>query len=45
MALLLGVIVGKRAAEVLRVKDCLVHECSMRGRSDCLIGHEIEGRW
>lgn len=45
MVRLSGVIVGKRAAEVLRVSDCVVRECSMRGMLDCLIGHELEGRW
>jgi hypothetical protein len=45
MVVLVGVIVGKRAAEVLMVNDCMVRECSMRGKLDCLVGREIEGRW
>ena len=45
MAVLAGVVVGNRAAEVLRVDDCLVRDCSVRGLRDCLIGREIEGRW
>ena len=45
MAVLLGDIVGKRAAEILKVSGCLVEGCRWRGSPDCLIGHEIEGRW
>jgi len=45
MTLLVGVIVGRRVAEVLRVDDCGVKPCRWRGSSDCLIGREIEGRW
>jgi len=40
-----GKIVGKRAAQVLRVGDCHVKDCFNRGSSRCLIDHEIEGRW
>jgi len=40
-----GKIVGRRATEVLRVSDCHVKDCYDRGRSRCLVGHEIEGRW
>ncbi len=45
MAVLAGVIVGKRAADVLRVVDCACQGCAFRGSSDCLVGREIEGRW
>jgi hypothetical protein len=27
------------------VSDCQVSDCAWRGSPDCLIGHEIEGRW
>jgi len=45
MAVLMGEIVGKRQAEILRVSDCVVQNCVQRGSPDCLISHEIEGRW
>ena len=45
MAVLAGRVVGKRSAEILWVSDCGVRNCTKRGGSDCLIGHEIEGRW
>jgi hypothetical protein len=45
MAVLMGEIVGKRQAEILRVSDCQVLDCACRGSRDCLISREIEGRW
>ena len=39
-----GKIVGRHVAEVLKVSDCSVKDCSSRGFSRCLVGHEIEGR-
>ena len=45
MAVLVGEVVGRRVAEVLRVSECGVRNCPWRGGSDCLIGREIEGRW
>ena len=45
MAVLMGEIVGRRQAEILRVSDCQVSDCAWRSSLDCLIGREIEGRW
>jgi len=45
MAVLMGEIVGKRQAVILRVSDCVVQNCFRRGSPDCLISREIEGRW
>ncbi len=45
MAVLEGMVVGKRAADVLKVVDCKCHDCVFRGSRDCLVGREIEGRW
>ena len=45
MAVLMGEIVGRRQAEVLRVSDGKFSDCVWRGSRDCLIGREIEGRW
>ena len=44
MARLLGQIVGRRQAEILRVYECKISDCAWRGSPDCLIGKEIEGR-
>ena len=45
MARLMGKIVGRRQAEILRVSECQISDCAGRGSLDCLIGKEIEGRW
>lgn len=45
MVRLSGVIVDKRMAEVLKVTDCGVQGCQCRESRDCLVGHEIEGKW
>jgi hypothetical protein len=45
VVVLTGRIVGRRQAEVLEVDDCLVKDCPRRRSRDCLVGHEIEGRW
>jgi len=45
VAVLEGWIVGKRAADLLKVTDCRCHDCVFRGGRDCLVGREIEGRW
>ena len=45
VVVLVGSVVGKRAAEVLKVTDCMRLGCRWRGSCGCLIGCEIEGRW
>jgi hypothetical protein len=45
MTILEGRIIGRRAADLLKVTDCRRRDCVFRGGRDCLIGHEIEGRW
>jgi hypothetical protein len=45
MVLVNGEVVGVRAADLLRIFDCLEVDCRMRGESDCLIGKVRESRW
>ena len=40
-----GEVVGVRAADLLRIFDCLEVDCRKRGESDCLIGKVRESRW
>jgi hypothetical protein len=40
-----GDVVGRRAAEVLNIVDCLEADCPRRGSVDCLVGKIREGRW
>ena len=40
-----GEVVGRRAAELLKIVDCLEVGCPRRGAVDCLVGKVREGRW
>jgi len=40
-----GEIVGRRAADLLQVNDCLEVGCLQRGVPDCLVGKIRESRW
>jgi len=40
-----GEIVGKRQAELLRVRECEQIGCPMKHSKFCLIGKLREGRW
>jgi hypothetical protein len=40
-----GEVVGRRAAELLNIVDCLEADCPKRGSVDCLVGKVREGRW
>ena len=40
-----GVVVGKRQADLLRIKDCVEDKCLHRNEPDCLIGKIREGKW
>ena len=45
MVVVKGEVIGKRAADLLRLFDCLEVDCQKRGDLDCLIGKVREGRW
>jgi len=45
MVTIRGEVVGRRAADLLKIFDCLEANCRMRGDPDCLIGKMREGRW
>ena len=40
-----GKVVGVRAADLLKIFDCLQVDCRKRGTPDCLIGKVRESRW
>jgi len=40
-----GKVVGVRAADLLKIFDCLEFDCRKRGAPDCLIGKVRESRW
>ena len=40
-----GEVVGVRAADLLKIFDCLEFDCRKRGDPDCLIGKVRESRW
>jgi len=40
-----GEIVGRRAADLLKIVDCLEVDCLLRGVPDCLVGKVRESRW
>lgn len=45
MVVIRGEVVGRRAAELLEVVDCLEVGCPRRGAVGCLVGMVREGRW
>ena len=45
MVTIKGEVVGRRAADLLKVNDCLEVDCRKRGDPDCLIGKVRESRW
>lgn len=45
MVLVNGEVVGVRAADLLKIFDCLEVDCRKRGAPDCLIGKVRESRW
>ena len=40
-----GVVVLRRAGEVLKIEGCRAVGCGKRGGSECLVGKFLEGRW
>ncbi|MCJ7614177.1 hypothetical protein MUO71_05375 [Candidatus Bathyarchaeota archaeon] len=40
-----GEVVGVRAADLLKIFDCLEVDCRKRGAPDCLIDKVRESRW
>ena len=40
-----GKVVGVRAADLLKIFDCLEVDCRKRGAQDCLIDKVRESRW
>ncbi|MCJ7423587.1 hypothetical protein MUP01_04875 [Candidatus Bathyarchaeota archaeon] len=42
---LLGDIAGRRAAEILQVKECREQACPKRNAANCFISKEVEARW
>ena len=40
-----GKVVGVRAADLLKIFDCLEVDCRKRGDPDCLIDKVRESRW
>ena len=45
MVLVRGEVVGRRAADLLKVNDCLEVGCLHGGVPDCLVGKIRESRW
>ena len=40
-----GVVICRVAADVLKVTGCSEVSCGKRGRSECLVGKNLEGIW